>query len=142
MIEIGDLGAAYYSRAGYRGYFDMDFNVGRGGRLFLSESNVRRTGGTHVYHLARSFFGEDFLDKSYIISSNSRRLENAPRSFNEALRRLAPVVFNKQTKEGVVLCSASKLAQSEVAFVVFGRDREHAERLEREMEMLLGAELA
>ena len=47
-----------YAKAGYRGYYDVDFIAGRGGELFITESNVRRTGGTHVYAVASRLFGK------------------------------------------------------------------------------------
>jgi hypothetical protein len=46
------VGHLLYARA-FRGTYDVDFIVDRADRIFAVESNVRLTGGTHVYGAAR-----------------------------------------------------------------------------------------
>jgi hypothetical protein len=46
IIKIGDAVGAEYSKAGYRGNFELDFALGKDGKLYITESNVRKTGGT------------------------------------------------------------------------------------------------
>ena len=46
LVDTGFYIAEQYRAAGYRGYFDVDFVASRNGQVYVTESNVRRTGGT------------------------------------------------------------------------------------------------
>lgn len=140
MRRIGDVVAKAYSESGYRGYFDIDFMLARDGRLFLGESNVRRTGGTHAYHLAAYFLGPDFSRDYYVIANNCFALDKsrvAAWSFENLLETLEPIAFRAATKEGVIITSEHKLSQRQLGFVIIGRSRERAYSIEREMLDLL-----
>lgn len=71
LERIADVAGDRYYALGYRGYFDVDFIVGKDGSLYMVETNMRRTGGTHVYDLARHLFGEQWSDEAYLLSHDS-----------------------------------------------------------------------
>ncbi len=56
--------------AGYAGIFDLDCVVDDAGEIWFLEINARRTGGTYVHEFARSMFGDDYLSRVVILSSN------------------------------------------------------------------------
>lgn len=47
-----------YWELGYRGFFDIDFVVSLQGKPHVIETNMRRTGGTHVFDIAKTTFGQ------------------------------------------------------------------------------------
>lgn len=126
----------HLSIAGYRGYFDVDMLAGRDGAIWVTESNVRRTGGTYVYHLALRLFGKKFMDTTYTISRNSYPLPRAL-TFAHLRRVLAPVLYDKKTKEGLVLTSEHMMRQQAMGYVIFGRTKRRAAAIEERMEKLL-----
>ena len=56
---------------GYRGYFDIDVVVAKNSKeIYLIETNTRRTGGTHVYDIAKKLFGTKWEKKNFLISND------------------------------------------------------------------------
>jgi hypothetical protein len=138
LVDTGFFIAEQYASEGYRGYFDVDYAAGKNGKLYVNESNVRRTGATHVYHVADKLFGHDFMYETYILSNNLYDLpKDAPIDFNLILKNLKPVLFDKKTKEGVVVISESVLAKHQFGYIVFGKNRKRAFEIETRMEELL-----
>jgi hypothetical protein len=138
MVDTGFFVGEQYAKAGYRGYYDVDFVAGRGGELFVTESNVRRTGGTHVYAVANRLFGKEFMYETYTLSCNTYPLpKGKPMTFPTLLGTLKPVLFDKKTREGVVLVSENMLEMGQMQYIIFGQNKKRAEEIEAEMEHLL-----
>lgn len=138
IIDTGFFIAEQYASHGYRGYFDVDMVAAKNGEIYVSESNVRRTGGTHVYQMADVLIGKDFFTDSYILSNNAYELKAGVRpSFKQMLELMTPILFNKKTKEGLVIASASLLTQSTFAYVVFAKNKKKAMEIENKMFNLL-----
>ncbi len=140
MVDTGFFIAEKYRASGYRGYFDVDFIASKNGQLYVTESNVRRTGGTHVHSVAEKLFGKDFMYLTYILSNNNYVLPGEKEySFQEMLDRLVPILFNKQTREGLLIISENLLSYHKLAYIIFGRNKKRAYELESSMEQLLRA---
>ena len=138
IIDMGFFIGEKYASNGYRGYYDVDLVAAKNGDLCVSESNTRRTGGSHVYKTALKLIGKDFLDDSYILSNNAWKLpKGITPTFEELMEKLSPVLFNKKTKEGVVIASANLLKQGQLAYIVFGRDEKHALEIEEKAQKIL-----
>ncbi|OGG04147.1 hypothetical protein A2Z33_03230 [Candidatus Gottesmanbacteria bacterium RBG_16_52_11] len=141
LVDTGFFIAEQFAGAGYRGYFDVDYVAGRSGKLYVTESNVRRTGGTHVYHVAVALFGKDFMYRTYVLSNNLYPLPNKKKisSFSRALECIKPVLYDRKTGEGVILASERVISIGCLAYIVFGRTERRALEIEREMESLIAA---
>ncbi len=138
VIDTGYFIGEQYAAAGYRGYFDVDFVAAKNGEIYVTESNARRTGGTHMYKTAENLIGKEFMTDSYTLSNNDYALPKGKKpSFSEIITVLQPVLFDKKTKEGVVLASSNLLEQSKFAYIVFGKNEKRSLELEGEMEQLL-----
>lgn len=138
MVDTGFFIGEQYAAAGYRGYYDVDFVAGKNGRLYVTESNVRTTGGTFVYTTALKLFGKDFMYTTYILSNNSYDISYLkPSSFREMYERLEPVLFNKTTREGIIIVSENLLKIGHLAYIIFGNTKKRAYELEASMESLL-----
>jgi hypothetical protein len=138
IVDTGFYIGEQYRAAGYRGYFDVDFVAARNGQLYVTESNVRRTGGTHVYEVAMRLFGKDFLYTTYILSNNAYQLpKEKPQTAQSLLGVLEPIFFDKKKKEGIIIASVNMLAQQEFGYIVFGENKRRAYEIEQEMETLL-----
>jgi hypothetical protein len=134
MIDTGFYIGEQYAKNGYRGYFDIDFIMAKNGTVYANESNVRRTGGTHVYETAVELFSKDFLYDVFILSRNVFPLpENKKFTFSQIKELFTPILYNKNTKEGLVIVSENLLVQNKLAYIIFARNKRRAEELESQM---------
>ena len=140
MVDTGFFIGEQYRADGYRGYFDVDFVAAKNGQMYVTESNVRRTGGTHVFATAEKLFGKDFMYLTYILSNNAYKLSKVRTyTFNEMLTVLAPVLFNKQTREGLIIISENLLSYHQLGYIMFGKTEKRARDLEAKMIQILDA---
>lgn len=138
MTDTGFFVGEQYAAAGYRGYFDLDFIAGRNGQLYVTESNVRRTGGTHVYNLAVKLFGKDFIYDTYTLTNNAYHLPtNRNFTFPQILTLLQPVLFNPRTREGLIVISENFLRQHILSYLVFAPTRKKALDIEARLDSLI-----
>lgn len=138
ITDIGYLIGEQYSQDGYRGYFDIDYIAGKNGEIFVNESNVRVTGGTHMYWTAVELAGRDFMKKSYVLCENMHTLPGKKgTTFKKLYERMKPILFSRKTKEGLVICSSNLLHDGYLSYIIFGKNKKRAEGLEREMKNLL-----
>jgi len=137
IIDTGFFVAEQYSAAGYRGYFDIDFAASKNAEIYVTESNTRRTGGTHAYKAAELLIGKDFMQDSYVLSDNALTLPDSVTTFSQVHDALLSVIFDKRTKEGVVIASANLIRQHRFAYVIFGNNKKRALEIEVQMEGLL-----
>lgn len=140
IIDMGFYIGEQYAANGYRGYYDVDLVAAKNGKLYVSESNARRTGATHAYKTALKLIGKDFLNESYILSYNLWKMPTkSSLSFTELLEHLQPVLFDKKTKEGIVVASSNLLVQNQLMYIVFGNTKKRALEIETKAQAILGA---
>lgn len=136
--QIGHFLGKIYSDLGYRGYFDVDFIAGADGKFYITESNVRRTGGTYAYEATMRLIGDGFLSECYSVSNSGYKVKTKkPLKFSAVKELLEPVLFDHKTKEGVILTTANTLRQKNVAYIVFGKNETRATEIEKKMHELL-----
>ncbi len=138
IIDMGFFIGEQYASNGYRGYYDVDLVAAKNGDLYVSESNTRRTGGSHVYKTALRLIGKDFLNDAYVLSDNSWKLpKGVTPTFEQLLSELKPVLFDKKTKEGIVIASANLLKQGQLAYIIFGQNKKRALQIEAKAQQIL-----
>ncbi|MEK7593038.1 MAG: hypothetical protein AAB508_06695 [Patescibacteria group bacterium] len=138
VVDTGFYIAEQFASSGYRGYFDVDFVAGKNGKLYVTESNVRSTGGTFVHTLAQRYYGKDYMYAAYILSNNSydvAHLKNP--SFKSVKTLLTPILFDRETKEGLVIISENMFLLDKLAYIIFGKTKKKALEIEQRMEELL-----
>ena len=138
VTDIGYLIGEQFSKDGYRGYFDVDYIAAKGGDIFVSESNVRVTGGTHVYEAGKELVGRNFTKKSFVVSNNMYSIPPKKFTFKKLHNLMEPILFSRKTKEGVVICSSNLLTDGYLSYIVFGKNKKRAETIEGKMKGLLG----
>lgn len=137
LIKIGFSLGKTFSKSGYRGYFDVDFIVSKNGKVFVTESNTRHTGGTHVYKASINLFGKDFMDKTYVLSNNDYLLPNKSLNFLKVRDILNSILFNKKSGEGVVIASSNLIKLGMFSYIIFGKTKKRALDIEERMGVLL-----
>jgi len=141
--QIKDTGffiAERYAAAGYRGYFDVDYLAGKNGDVFVAESNVRSTGGTFVYATAMTLFGQNFMIDTYLFSNNGYTISHLGRqSFSQVKERLTPVLYSRDTKEGLIITSENLLRMQKLSYIIFAKTKKRAQEIESRMSELLAS---
>ncbi|KKU09444.1 MAG: hypothetical protein UX12_C0012G0001, partial [Candidatus Collierbacteria bacterium GW2011_GWC1_45_47] len=138
ITDIGYLIGEQYAKDGYRGFYDVDFIAERGGEVYVSESNVRVTGGTHVYQAAIELAGRNFTKKSCVLSDNMYKIPRKKKyAFGELKKLMSPILYSRKTKEGVVIASESLLSKGKLAYIIIGKNKRRAEMIEEEMKKIL-----
>ena len=141
IIKIGNTIGKEYSKHGYIGNFEVDFALAKDGKLFITESNVRKTGGTFVYEAAKKLIGKNFLKDSYILSTNVFKLPDGKKySFNSLHKKISSLLYSSNTKEGVVISSSNLLKHGSFGYIIFGNNKNNALDIERKMISLLNSQ--
>lgn len=139
ITDIGYLIGEQYAKDGYVGYYDVDFIAEKAGEIFVSESNVRVTGGTHVYEAGKELVGKNFTKKAYVLSNNMWKMETKKKfKFLEIKKLMKELLFSRKTKEGLVICSSNLLRDGYLSYIIFGKNKIRAEGIEQKMKELLG----
>jgi len=136
ITDIGYLIGEQYAKDGYVGYFDVDYIAEKGGEIFVSESNVRVTGGTHVYETGKELVGRGFTKKVYVLSNNMWKTPGKKKySFDKVLEMTKSLRFSRKKKEGLVICSSNLLTMGDgyLSYIIFGKNKKRAERIEGKM---------
>jgi len=138
ITDIGYLIGEQFSKDGYRGYFDVDFIASKNGDVYVSESNVRVTGGTHVYETGKELIGKGFAKKCFVISNNMYQIQKEKKfTFENLQKKMGPILFSRKTKEGVVICSSNLLADGYLSYIIFGKNKKRALEIEDKMKRIL-----
>lgn len=104
-LEIGKR----FWKLGYRGFFDIDFMLSNDNVACIIETNMRRTGGTHVYDFAKTLFGSNWEEKCFILSQDSFCYGNKRLNEKQIIDKIKKLMYPiKGGKEGVFISIINK----------------------------------
>jgi hypothetical protein len=111
---------------GYRGFFDIDFIVSENGEPFILETNMRRTGGTHVYDAVKRLFGDDWEKKVFALSRDNFVYGNERLSSEEMLGKMKNILYpiNSQKRGAIISIISGK--RPSIGFIIIGSSKEDA----------------
>ncbi len=133
LCEIGQTIANRYSNLGYRGFFDIDFIVSKNGIPYPIETNVRRTGGTHVFDLSKHIFGKDWFKKTVVLSSDSFKYPGVVLSAEAILDRIAEISFPIRAENKGVIVAAVSSHEPVFAFVIFASTKKEVMQIHEKL---------
>jgi len=110
--------------------YDIDFVLsGKNQTPYIIETNMRRTGGTHIFDTAKSIFGEDWDKKTFIISQDSFYYGKKILSEKFIFKKMKEILFpvNKD-KKGVIISIVNKW-QPTFGFIIIEKSSEAAVRM-------------
>lgn len=138
IIDTGYFIAEQYATAGYRGHFDIDMIAARNNKIYVTESNTRNSGGTDVYRVCLKLLGKEF-DENYYIISRSKEPINFPEnvSFAWIYEKLKPILFDKNTNEGLIISSENNLKDKELIYYIVGKNKKNAYGINSKLRTLL-----
>lgn len=128
--KVSMLVGEKFWKMGYRGFFDIDFVLsGKNQTPYIIETNMRRTGGTHIFDTAKSIFGENWDKKTFIISQDSfyygKKILLEKVIFEKMKEILFPI--NKD-KKGVIISIINKW-QPTFGFIIMEKSSDAAVKM-------------
>lgn len=140
IIDTGYFIAEQYSDSGYRGHFDIDLIASGNTKIYVCESNTRNTAGTDVFKLTRDLFGKNFFTNVYVISRIDYTFKTQKQiDFDYLLKRLQPVLYNKPSKEGVIVSSSAFLATNDLVYIIYGANKRRAYKIQSNLLEILNS---
>jgi hypothetical protein len=125
----------HFQSLGYQGIFDIDYVISKTGEIFAVETNARRTGGTHVYDLAKRLFGADFQNHSFISNDHFEYIDDI-KSIGELLSRVSTLIYSKDSKKGIIITLINETDHI-LGYVAIGNDLGIATNIAEELKNLL-----
>jgi hypothetical protein len=133
LAKAGMAMAAHLQKLGYVGHFDLDAVVDDAGRLFLLETNARRTGGTYVHEFAQHTFGPDYLQDVALMSINALRCPGIT-CLDALLDWLDDLLYPIQSsRRGVVITVTSTLPTGEFGCILVADDEAGLTELQQKL---------
>lgn len=126
-----------YSAYGYKGYFDIDGMININDQLLIAESNVRRTGGTHIYYVALALLEKEVLAQKYIASNNYYSLPSMSWTFETMKSLLSPILYDRSTQTGLVITGANTLQDNYLSYAVIANNKSESIEIENKLMQLL-----
>lgn len=115
------------SNLGYRGVFDIDMVIGKNGRAYAVEANLRRTGGTHLHELVSNLLGKSYWRNYYVMSLDLQLYKAV--SYLEMKEELKNHYYNPKKKSGVILGNPDMLAKKILIPILIAKTKKEIERL-------------
>lgn len=123
---------------GYRGFFDIDFVLSKeDGTPYIIETNMRRTGGTHIFDVARLIFGDKWEEKTFILSQDSFSYGEKLLSEKVILEKMKNILFPiNNEKRGLIISIVNKWKPA-FGFIIVEESSDKALKIYSEMKNLL-----
>lgn len=137
LLDIGHRFGAHIASLGYRGVFDIDTGLTPDGILYVTETNLRRTGGTYLDALVRRLVGDDYpLTHTWI--ADARRGDGPP-SFDAAVEALASagLAYEPGRGRGAILTADTVAVDGKWRYMTIGSSADEARDIEHELKGLL-----
>ncbi len=90
------------SRLGYHGIYDVDLVISKDQKVYAVESNLRRTGGTHIHEAAQALLGKKYYLNYYVVGEDIKLPKNVKYDYNQSYQLLNGLHFNPQAGFGFI----------------------------------------
>lgn len=133
LYEISRAIGKRYWKLGYRGFFDIDFVISSQGKPYAIETNTRRTGGTHVFDIARNIFGKSWEKSAYFISQDFFVYGNKKIPVEGIIDKLSDIIYPiKDSRSGIFITIADRWSPS-YGFVIVASNSREAKQIYKKM---------
>ncbi|MDP2947894.1 MAG: hypothetical protein Q8N88_07300 [Nanoarchaeota archaeon] len=113
-----------YWEMGYRGYFDIDAVISKDKKeIYLIETNTRRTGGTHVYDIARKIFGKKWEKESYLISNDQFCYGKKVLPLNVVFDKIKNLLYPIDGDKAGIIVTIADRHRPLFGFVIVGKNK-------------------
>ncbi len=110
---------------GYRGFYDIDLVISKDKKLFAVESNLRRTGGTHLHQGAVALLGEDYVSKYHFAGEDIAIPQRTKLSYSECRELFKDLEFDPKEKEGLIYLNPDLLQVNILNIVMVAKTEQY-----------------
>lgn len=122
---------------GYRGFFDIDFVLSKeDGTPYIIETNMRRTGGTHIFDVVRLIFGDKWEEKTFVFSQDSFSYGEKLLSEKDILEKMKNILFPINNKKRGLIISIINKWKPAFGFIIVEESSDKALKIYSEMKNL------
>lgn len=114
---------------GYKGIFDVDLVISHKNKLYAVESNMRRTGGTHVHEAAETLLGKDYWQHYHVIGEDMILPKTANLNYDKSFNLLKEFFYNKQAQRGLIFCNPDMLLVNLLNLIFIAKTSEDIHQL-------------
>jgi hypothetical protein len=118
---------------GYRGIFDVDLVIDKKHNIYAVESNLRRTGGTHIYETAQYLLGKNFRQKVIVASKDNLVVSQKIKNYPDFKKYTSQLYFTKEKNHGIIPTITSFLPTGHIGYIVIGKDMNEVGIIEEEL---------
>jgi hypothetical protein len=133
LCEYGLRWGERLHAAGYRGSFDLDA-ITADGRLYVTETNIRRTGTTYLEFLIRRLVPA----RRPLAWLADGRVGDRDLGFAEAVAALHEAGIGYADGVGTILTADTRALDRKWRFLIIGREHEEVSRIEKQLVDVLG----
>jgi hypothetical protein len=137
LLRAGEVFGDSLRGLGYRGVFDVDAGLTDAGQLFVTETNLRRTGGTYLDTLVRRLVGERYPETQ--VWWADARPAGPDLGFFDGWAALGEtgLAFSPERGRGVVLTADTMSIDRKWRYLIIAHGADEAREIETALEALL-----
>lgn len=120
-------------KLGYRGFFDIDFVLSNNKTPFIIETNMRRTGGTHVYDAAKKILGRNWKKNYFIMSQDNFYYGDKKLNKNKVMDKMKEIMYPIEDKKEGVIVSIISNWRPVLGFIIIGESMEKTLKIYNKM---------
>lgn len=127
-LATEEIGRAFF-KLGYRGFFDVDFVLDRSGNIYAIESNMRRTGGTHVYDLKQWIMKSNPRSKEPCVFSHDSLVYSTATVLSpaEVLHKTKNLLYPMEGKPAGIVISLLNPKEPVIGYMIVGEDKKQVD---------------
>lgn len=119
------------ARYGYRGVYDVDLIRSSQNKMYAVESNMRRTGGTHLHELCMALLGKRYGEHYHALIEDIMLRPNHSLTYDTCKKLFHDELYSNNQKKGIILSNPDMLNVQILAVVVIAESKNDLETLRR-----------
>lgn len=119
------------ARYGYRGVYDIDLIRSSQNKMYAVESNLRRTGGTHLHELCMALLGKRYGDRYYALIEDIMLIPGHGLTYERCKMMFQDVLYDTQKQSGIILSNPDMLQVHILAVVIIAKDKGQFDQLRK-----------
>jgi hypothetical protein len=130
------------SAFGYRGYFDMDLVTGEDGNIYAVETNLRRTGGTHLHESMNYLLGKNYFKRYHVINEDIHLSTDIKFTYQKILKMFSKILYDPKKIYGLIIVNPDMLKVNIFNVTLVAKSHDEIFKLRNEVLKKLNNKLA
>lgn len=111
------------ARYGYRGVYDIDLIRSKQNNMYVVESNMRRTGGTHLHEFCLALLGSRYAERYHALIEDLMLRPNHGLTYDSCKELFRDELYQDNQKKGIIFSNPHMLNVNILAVVVIAQNK-------------------